>query len=453
MSEKNGIVDGVYYEKDRPVHAGIVEIDGNMYYAGHNGVIVKDRKKSVHSAMANNKVKHGVYFFDADGRLQRDSYQKFKKYKRKLTTARKKKKISLIILLVLSVIFLAILVVIVIDRISNTSNDADGYSADDSANMQIILPEFKEPVALCSNSMQEYYQGKISLKSAFLAENAYRGFQFQYVLTGVDSAELYLNGTHYDLDLVSNCLTVDNLLTGTRYDYTVVVTVNGDKQEYTGSFHTLDTNRLLYLPGVRNIRDIGGYTTSSGKTVKQGLLIRGSEIDGHAVSNLYLQDIKKAQEFGFVSEMDLRPAAVSEPIFHSRLGDDVKLFKYDAIDNEDLLSPDTLRSLKALFSDLAHEDNYPVYLHCTYGAEKTGTVVFLLQAALGIRDEDLDLEYCLSGSISYEYAEGAGLPFLYEFLEKMDGVTTEERTVSYLKNYVGVTDEELSAIRSIFLTD
>ncbi len=45
---------------------------------------------------------------------------------------------------------------------------------------------------------------------------------------------------------------------------------------------------------------------------------------------------------------------------------------------------------------MADRENYPIYLHCTYGNDRTGTICYLLEALLGVRDEDLLKEYRLS---------------------------------------------------------
>ena len=56
---KNGIIDGVYYENDNPKHAGVIKIDGELYYAGSDGKIATGYKV-VHSSMSNDLLKHGT---------------------------------------------------------------------------------------------------------------------------------------------------------------------------------------------------------------------------------------------------------------------------------------------------------------------------------------------------------------------------------------------------------
>ena len=66
---KNGIIDGVYYVDDVPTYAGLIEIDGDYYYAGARGVIFRDGAMTVYSGYTNGLLPRGEYTFDADGRI------------------------------------------------------------------------------------------------------------------------------------------------------------------------------------------------------------------------------------------------------------------------------------------------------------------------------------------------------------------------------------------------
>ena len=51
------------------------------------------------------------------------------------------------------------------------------------------------------------------------------------------------------------------------------------------------------------------------------------------------------------------------------------------------------QAYRKLFSTLANENNYPIYYHCTGGADRTGTISFLLNALLGLDEETLIKDY------------------------------------------------------------
>ena len=53
-------------------------------------------------------------------------------------------------------------------------------------------------------------------------------------------------------------------------------------------------------------------------------------------------------------------------------------------------------SVKKIFELLADTDNYPIYLHCEGGADRTGVICYLLNALLGVSDEDLLTDFELT---------------------------------------------------------
>ena len=101
------------------------------------------------------------------------------------------------------------------------------------------------------------------------------------------------------------------------------------------------------------------------------------------------------------------------------------------------------------FSDLADESNYPIYLHCTYGRDRTGTVCYLLEAVLGLSDENLRREYEMS-VFNDSYADFESFAGLTTMLSMYEGATTQEKAENYLLS-IGVTADEIASIRRIFL--
>ena len=58
---------------------------------------------------------------------------------------------------------------------------------------------------------------------------------------------------------------------------------------------------------------------------------------------------------------------------------------------------------------LSDEENYPIYIHCLGGADRTGMIAFYLRALAGECDELIHLDYELTSLSTYAYglAEGA----------------------------------------------
>lgn len=249
-------------------------------------------------------------------------------------------------------------------------------------------------------------------------------------------------------------VTINHLKTGTEYYYRLSVYFSGNKKiDYCGTFKTAETPRILSIDGIYNVRDIGGWKTEDGKVIKQGLLYRGTELDG-AVEPAYKLSKKGFEDMvsvlGIRTDMDLRASTDSVPGTYI-LGANVEHIYYGALMYGAIETEEGKTAVKAVFSDLAKQEKYPVYLHCTYGMDRTGTVCYLLEAILGLSEENLIREYELSGLFSGE-TNRENLNSIKAVLDGYEGKTINEKAESYLLS-AGVTAEEIASIRNIFLGD
>ena len=178
--------------------------------------------------------------------------------------------------------------------------------------------------------------------------------------------------------------------------------------------------RHIQLKGTVNFRDIGGYETSAGQTIKSGMIFRSARL-----SRLSKADIRKIEGLGIKLVIDLRTNQErdEEP---SRLTDKhVERFEHlclcsDSIDlkalykkvltgktddfdfHEFMLSEyrgyvtEHDEKLKKIFELLLDKNNYPVLIHCNGGKDRTGTVSALIQLALGVSTESVFHNYMLS---------------------------------------------------------
>lgn len=245
---------------------------------------------------------------------------------------------------------------------------------------------------------------------------------------------------------------VINLKSNTRYSYWVTVTfTNGVETSVHGAFTTADGPRLLAVDGVYNLRDIGGYKTLDGKRVKQGLLYRGTELDGVVESRYTITDAGKEtmlSDLKIHTEMDLRQPDVNADN-ESALGAGVKHTYYGAPMYAAIFNEGNGEAMRKIFADLAKPANYPVYLHCTYGQDRTGTVCYLLGALLGVDQETLVKEYELS-ALHHGYVSAEDMNTFVQRLNEMTGATLRNKAENYLLS-IGVTSAEITAIRNLFL--
>lgn len=464
---KNGLLlengELIYYKEDRPYHAGVIEHEGAIYYINSRGRAVKG-EHVVHGTMTNGLLERGTYTFGDDGKLIEKSFIPPKEVKKKRKSSKKKKRSTPKknkYLVASCCTVLAVILLLSAGWLMDSRNPRQPAPPDPSVvdnTPQIKLPEFEEEVLLCSTASKEVYDGERSAASAVDAGDPYRSFVFEYQL-GESSGILQLsesanltNADEYVLSKDSSKLVIDNLKTGTTYYYRV----NVEGEEYTGSFTTARSTRYLKIPGLVNVRDIGGYTTLDGKTVKQGLLIRGSEMDGLVVKEYFLPtaDVAGVQEtFGFVYDLDLRASDIYNGSYSSRLGADVGHQFFEAPSYGAIFRNSSLPSLRSIFAVLAEPGNYPVYLHCTHGADRTGTIVFLLQGVLNMSEEDMILEYQRTGYVFGQFTDSNAMDVIIEGLQQYEGDTTQEKIVTYLTTVVGVEESQIEAIRNIFLED
>lgn len=318
----------------------------------------------------------------------------------------------------------------------------------------VALPQFEQEVLLCSHEAKQVYDGDMKIETAVATGAPYRPFVFEYRLENasgilrVSEDSDFSNAKQYNLDKEMSSVSIDNLKTGTTYHYQVEVS----GKQYSGTFRTGSSNRFVYVPGVENLRDIGGYQTLDGKTIKQGLLIRGCELDGLKNEDYFLadEDVAAVQEtFGFVYDLDLRSPEVTQGEYQSRLGVAHKF--YDAPTYAQIFRSEYQASLREIFADLADPEKYPMYLHCTWGRDRTGTVVLLLQGLLNVSREDLMHEYRLTGYVTPAVATNSKMDTVFTQLGRYEGDTLQEQIIDYLTTAIGVTHEEIASIQSIFL--
>lgn len=256
----------------------------------------------------------------------------------------------------------------------------------------------------------------------------------------------------FDLPGNKRSIAFEYLYTNKTYFYRVTAYLsNGCEITANGRFDTAASPRIISAEGLWNMRDIGGIKTIDGKTLKQGLVYRGVELDGAVYNKYHITDsgIKiLAEELGIKSEFDLRE---SNDKIKDMLGADVKHNIYGTYAYSDGLNFYYSESYRQLFADLAQEDNYPVYIHCTYGKDRTGTVCFLLQLLLGVSLEDAykewELSVLLDGKIDYSLMED----YIAD-LQKLDGDTMQEKVENHLLSF-GVTKAEIESIKTILLDD
>ena len=271
-----------------------------------------------------------------------------------------------------------------------------------------------------------------------------------------------------DLFVLTNRTTayLTNLELGRTYHWRVRQFGTGESVE--GTFTTEDEPpRFLRAGGVSNFRDLGGWRTADGRTVRPNMIfrsaglrdssdVRGSffnrkiELGGRRVTDEGLATLRN--EFKIKTDLELRTPQETAGMGGTLLGEGVAwrcvpFAAYDLIDN-------TIRGREPfvkIFEIFTKEENYPVLFHCSGGRDRTGTLAFLLNGLLGVGEDDL----CRDWEASVFSGGGASftsdnIQRLLAYLRTMPGETLQARVETYVKG-CGITDAEIAAFRAIML--
>lgn len=247
-------------------------------------------------------------------------------------------------------------------------------------------------------------------------------------------------------------LSVYNLKIGTTYYWTVST---ADAQSAVASFTTSDqAPRNLYVDGVTNVRDLGGWETQNGSRTKQGMIYRCGRLNESDTDTVNIEITDSGRQtmldsLGIRTEIDVRMAATKETggITASPLGDSVAYINCPMEWDGKMFADNQAQILK-IFSVLADENSYPLIIHCNIGTDRTGMLSFLINALLGVPEESLYKDYLFSnfGNI------GGKRPLknllnadYYQAVMDSKGQTLSEKTYNCLLGIV-VPGEQLDAV-------
>jgi protein-tyrosine phosphatase len=173
--------------------------------------------------------------------------------------------------------------------------------------------------------------------------------------------------------------------------------------------------RHLNLAGASNFRDLGGYVTTDGRTVRWRQIFRSNHLahltdDDAAV--LRALGVKSAFDFRGSAERTEALCGLSDITVHSLPVEPTVVAALRVIaaggtplsaDHAVEVMRDSYRSyvqqntprFRALFAHLL-EDRAPLVIHCTAGKDRTGFACALILHTLGVPDEVISEDYLLT---------------------------------------------------------
>jgi len=244
---------------------------------------------------------------------------------------------------------------------------------------------------------------------------------------------------------------VRNLLVGTRYYWKVCA--EGRRIEpvesAVWSFRTHPAlPRWVFVPGITNMRDLGGWPTADGRRVRQGLVYRSSAMSSRRMhgetERILIEDLNIRTDLDLRSK-DERAHPVLDESRVRWCHAPVPPYGEFATDSGKIRYRNALR----VFAD---PDSYPILCHCRAGADRVGTVVFLLLGLLGVGLDDLARDYELTSLSVWgkRSRHSAAFQTILEALREFSGTDANQQIESYARA-IGLTSEEISRIRETLL--
>lgn len=384
---------------------------------------------------------------------------------------------------------------------------------DDAVREYLSASDVSEQIAALPQVKVSKDSGALPVKLAWNGNGSVK-----YTIYVADN-ENFDNATSYVVSGFTRELDVYNLLPSTTYYWKVA----GDRFDMsdTSVFKTEDLSvRLIYAEGTSNIRDLGGWN-ADGSFVNYGKIYRGNQLNGYGNwgNNKLTENGLKTfkDDLKIKTEIDLRTqdkddanqtvnfVDASLPYYKYTIGqytdilepsvwnalphdgntpvdsmenkNDARRLSYatgNAVRNENAMR----RSLKGIFEVLADERNYPVYIHCNAGADRTGTVAFLINGLLGVSEADLIRDYELTsfssvsglryrseikngdfteiGVMKNDYDNFVAFGALMNAIKNnygAEGGTLSYAIENFLTDYVGVSHEDIESLKRIMISD
>lgn len=173
---------------------------------------------------------------------------------------------------------------------------------------------------------------------------------------------------------------------------------------------TVTTDRSLHLTGAPNARDIGGYRTADGRTVRTGVAYRADQLADLTpadLAELARRGVRRVDDLRTVYERALGPdrlpagahahwydmiGAAPLPELMSTLAGGTDLYRAF------ITAPGANQAVAAVLRDIAHSgpEGGAVLFHCTAGKDRTGWVAAVLLTVLGVDRGTVTEDYLAS---------------------------------------------------------
>ena len=272
--------------------------------------------------------------------------------------------------------------------------------------------------------------------------------------------------------------------------------------EATGGSSVTTALRVLPLEGGRNFRDLGGYPTEDGRTIRWGKIFRSGYLSGLTDSDyVFLEDIGiktvvdfRASEERVEEATDWRAGEVEiltwDYTMQESAGELFSVFMREGITPQDVTDMmagfykemvyEHADKYTAMFDRLITTDD-PLAYHCSAGKDRTGVATALILTALGVPRDVIIEDYTMTERVvdyskDFDTEDGEEIDenSSYGFLAKLpselvaplmrsnrvyieaalEELETDHGSVmAFVQGELGVDEDELAVLRDKYLTD
>lgn len=223
--------------------------------------------------------------------------------------------------------------------------------------------------------------------------------------------------------------------------------------------------RQIACPYARNVRDIGGWTCEGG-TIKFGKVIRGS----------YVKNVDRpvlVEQFNIAHDIDLRgydnvfdgsdpnSSPLGVDYWHYMGGAYINYGRvylangssYDYTENPTAYNDCARATFQKIFECILADE--PIYLHCTAGADRTGTICYMLESLIGTdhnaKDKDYEITTFRSGTSSASAIRARNeedwISLKNVFRNNFEGRNINEKVYNWFR-LLGFSEETIDAVKS-----
>ena len=159
------------------------------------------------------------------------------------------------------------------------------------------------------------------------------------------------------------------------------------------------------------------------------------------------------KRFGIKSDIDLRSDGECYGMTGSPLGETVTWFHYSSSAYGGMQTDRGKEAFKKVFKVFLDRKNYPIDFHCIAGQDRTGAVAFILNALLGVEEDQLYLDWETTGF--WNRGNGFCHEKLFDglvkgFTKNYPAPTINESVEKYVLS-LGFTAEDIATFRGIML--